>query len=144
MSRKYTLSIPDSSMFGCKVSGVNEKNNPFKVAGEVLLKVDRDGMIQYEVVRSDFKKCFPIGEKFWNTTTMFCNGINWNLNESKSPQDPWYNQEAQDLLHCNFFVYSKHKVDTNHWKIIVYRDEVFVSLIDEMVEGRHDKLIFSA
>lgn len=146
MTKKYSLSIPDASMFGIKLSGVNPKNNPFKISGEVLLKIDRHGFTQYTVVKTDFNKCFPVDENFYSPTTMFCNALNWNLNERKSHQNPWFNLEAKEIQHhTNFFIFSKHKVDLEHWNVIIYdpSEEKFNPHIDNMIDDGILKYEFS-
>ncbi|ATF13613.1 hypothetical protein A616_16990 [Brevibacillus brevis X23] len=134
---KYKLSVPDPNMLGMKVSGVKLNKNPFKTKGEILLKIDRGGIVQYTVISSNLPQCFPVGEAFWSTTHMFCSAMNDNLNLSKNPSDTFRNLEASSIQHhSHFFLFSKHKVDDEHWKVLVYdpEEDLFNPHVDNFIE----------
>ncbi|MFC8685954.1 hypothetical protein [Brevibacillus porteri] len=135
---KYKLTVPDSSMMGMKLSGIKLNKNPFKIKGEVLLKLDHKGFDQYTVIESNLLICFPIGENFWSTTHMFCPAMDSNLNMYKNPSDQFRNAEASSFQHhSHFFIFSKHKVDEQHWKVIIYdpSEELFNPHVDEFIES---------
>lgn len=144
--KKYIISMPDASMRGIKLSGVNSDKNPFKVLGEILLQIDRGGLTRYTVLKTDFDICFPKGEKFWQISHMFCTGMNSNIiiyHESS-----WLKQEFIDISYHigngDFPVFSKHKVDDNKWKVIIYSqdNDILLEKVQEFFNTRVDKVEF--
>lgn len=145
---KYIISMPDSSKRGIKISGIKSNKNPFKVLGEIILNIDRNKLMQYTVVKTDFNSCFPIGDKFWSITDMFCNACNWNIHSFG------LDYITDDFINICFIVgvgafcvFSKHKINDNQWKVIIYDsadnklyNEVnnYFDWIKQRVEGKYE------
>jgi hypothetical protein len=90
--------------------------------GSVLLKIDRSGFISYKVIQTDFPTCFPVNEQFYSTTDMFCNECNRNI-LSYHYYDRFTEDYRKICFHIGegkFCVFSKHKIDNTHWKVIIY------------------------
>ncbi|PZT57433.1 hypothetical protein [Paenibacillus silvae] len=144
MNKKYSLSVPDPTMFGMKLSGVNPKKNPFLVEGEVLLKIDRIGIVQYTIVETDFPQSFPKGEIFWSSTSvLFCTAINPNLLTAIN-SDFWNLESNSFRQDTNYVIFSKHKTDNFHWRIIIYspNELCFQPHAERLINEGLDKVSF--
>lgn len=118
------IRIPYTNMYGVKLGDVNLSEYPFKKHGEVLLKVNKAGRPQYLVEKTDFPECFQAGQGFSSTTYLFYDVFNPNIHSklSKELTDEFKRIcfTIEDRYYC---VFSKHKVDEDHWKMIIYSAE---------------------
>jgi hypothetical protein len=145
--KKYSISIPDANKQGVKISGVNITKNPFKILGSLLLEIDRGGMTSYKVIESDFENCFPIDAKYWSTTDLFCNACNSHIRTYGSMSTgftEYFEQICFQIGLGYFCVFSKHKIDDTHWKIIIYdgEDKVLNDAVNNFIDSREDKYEF--
>ncbi|OPH61813.1 hypothetical protein BC351_00810 [Paenibacillus ferrarius] len=142
--RNYTIRVPDSNKPALRISGIKFERNPFEVLGSITLEKTKSlgGLPNYTVVDSDLYDCFPIGERFWNIGDMFCNSCNDNIHSYN-----WnnYTQAYEKLWHkSNMPIYSKHKIDDKHWKILIYKPSaIFDEPVFEMIEKRLHKVEFT-
>ncbi|EML6324769.1 hypothetical protein QCQ60_005098 [Bacillus cereus] len=113
------LSIPDPNKPCVRISGINYSKNPLNILGEVILERTETsgGLKQYKVMQTDFPKCFPLEESYWNITDMFCNACNKHIHDYTVT---CLTKEYEKLRHSsNFPVFSKHKYE-NGWKVLIY------------------------
>lgn len=118
---KLKISIPDPNKPCIRVSGISLKRNPLNILGEIILERTKStgGLKQYKVIQTDFPKCFPLEERYWNITDMFCNACNVNIHSYETVNR--YTEEYEALRHhSNFPAFSKHKFDKG-WKVIIYK-----------------------
>jgi hypothetical protein len=144
---KYSITVPDATMFGIRVSGVKLDKNPFKILGEIILKSYKDNLPHFIVQSSDFPLCFPIGERYWSITHMFCTAMNHHISEYGHTSG-WKTQDFINLSfsvgNANYGVFSKHKIEDDLWKVIIYSDEneILRIKIRELFDGQSDKVEF--
>lgn len=98
--------------------GIDIKNNPFKVLGEIIFEVDREITDTCTIIKSDFPFFYKEGCRVWHINDLFydMNGkvyYSGNANVNKS--------EFSVICFCNGYpVYSKHTIDKNHIRVLLY------------------------
>lgn len=138
---KYKITVPDANKPAIRISGIKLNDCPFEKLGTIILKKTKSsgGRDIYFVENSDFEKCFPVSEHYWNIGDIFCNSCNSHIHDYSWDR---FTQEYKQLRHkSNFPLYSKHKIDDSKWLVAIYnpQNSVFDLPIEELTLGRKEE-----
>jgi hypothetical protein len=112
--KTYKLTIANAENIVISLIGVKPNSNPFQPLGEITFE-KRNGV--FYIIQSDFPKYYPVSQyshQYWNCMPdIFDNTLNNKIETLDY-------EKSLCFLEYQTPVYSKHKINTTTWKLIIY------------------------